>query len=276
MSTNIIVKENAIAHREWTEDEIQLITDTVAKNATKDELKLFLYRCKKMGLDPLKPGQIYFVKYNQNQPGTIVVGIDGFRSQAAKTGKHTGTKRGVTRDDKGKCIGAWAEVYRSDWQHPAHEEVSMQEYNTGKAQWTKMPETMIKKVAEAAALRMAFPDDLGGVYSQEEMDQADSHTVTPSRIPEVKTETKAVEAEVVNETEQTSADHIVQFGKFRNQRLGDIPLDQLKSYCHHILDTANMKNGGSVTGLALEFMNHAEALTGISRKADDSEDTVPF
>ena len=59
----------------------------------------------------------------------------------------------------------------------------MHEYNTGKAMWAKMPETMIKKVAEAAALRMAFPDELGGLYAQEEMDQAN---------PEVKNTVQSV------------------------------------------------------------------------------------
>jgi len=158
---------------QWSPDQLQLIKDTVAKNATNDELKLFLYRCRIMGLDPLKPGQIHFVKYG-NSPGTIIVGIEGFRAKAAKTGKISGISRGVIRDDKGKCIGAWAEVHRSDWQHPAREEVSLAEYSTGKSAWAKMPETMIKKVAEAAALRMAFPDDLGGVYTREEMDQAEA------------------------------------------------------------------------------------------------------
>lgn len=149
-----------------------LVKATVAKGATDDELNLFLYRCKNMGLDPLKPGQVHFIKYG-SAPGTIIVGIDGFRARAAKTGKHVGTKRGLIRDDKGKCLGAWAEVYRSDWTHPAKEEVSLAEYSTGKGQWSKMPETMIKKVAEVAALRMAFPDELGGLYSNDEMDQAE-------------------------------------------------------------------------------------------------------
>lgn len=154
-----------------TDEQLDLIKSTIAKNATTDELKLFLYRCKELGLDPLKPGQIFFIKYGTG-PGTIVIGRDGFRAKAASTGLHRGTKVGIIRDDKGICIGAWAEVYRKDWTEPAREEVSLAEYTTGRQQWAKMPTTMIKKVAEVAALRMAFPEHLSGMYSQEEMDQA--------------------------------------------------------------------------------------------------------
>lgn len=165
---------------DFTTEQLALIKTTVAKGATNDELQLFLYRCKRLGLDPLKPGHIHFIKYG-NSPGTIVIGLDGFRYKASKTGKHTGTHRGVVRDESGVCIGAWCEVYRSDWTQPAREEVSLSEYNTGKGQWLKMPETMIKKVAEVAALRMAFPDELGGLYSVEEMEQAEK----PARFREV-------------------------------------------------------------------------------------------
>ncbi len=156
----------------WTPDQTKLIMDTLCKNATPDEAKLFFYRAKTMRLDPLKPGQIHFVKYNANSPGTIVVGIEGFRSIAGRSGKHVGTKRGIIRNDKGFAIAGWAEVYRSDWKEPARLEVSLAEYNKGSGPWKSMPESMIQKVAEAGALRMAFPDDLGGVYSQDEMDQA--------------------------------------------------------------------------------------------------------
>lgn len=188
---------NLPALNELSKDQVALIKATVAKNATDDELKLFLYRCSQMGLDPLKPGQIYFIKYS-SAPGVMVVGLDGFRAKAEASGKHTGTKRGIIRDDKGVALGAWCEVYRNDWIEPAREEVSLKEYNTGKSQWVKMPETMIKKVAEVAALRMAFPDLLGGLYSQEEMDQAEPVTKTtikeavlvnePTKIEEKKNE----------------------------------------------------------------------------------------
>lgn len=165
----------------FTRDQIELIKNTVARGATDDELKLFLHRAKGLGLDPLKPGLIHFVKY-KNNPGTMIIGIDGFRAIAASTGLHTGTKRGLTYDS-GKLVGAWAEVYRKDWEHPARDEVLLSEYSTGQHMWQKMPATMIKKVAEVAALRMAFSTNMAGLYSHEEMDQATS-TQLPTRTNE--------------------------------------------------------------------------------------------
>lgn len=174
------MSKELITQNEFTNEQLELIKSTVAKGATNDELKLFLYRAKNMGLDPLKVGQIYFVKYGNN-PGTIIIGLDGFRAIAGKSNKHSGTERGVTRNAEGRCISAWCKVYRHDWQHAAFEEVSMSEYNTGKAKWASMPETMLKKVAECAALRMAFPDQLGEAYSEEEMDQASRNVKSLSR-----------------------------------------------------------------------------------------------
>jgi phage recombination protein Bet len=165
MSNELAKAQNQLP--DFTPEQMRLITDTIARGATPNELQLFLYRCKALALDPLKPGQIHFVKYGNN-PGTVIVGIEGFRAKAARTGRHVGTKRGVIRDDKGVALGGWAEVFRSDWKEPARAEVSLAEYSTGSGPWKKMPESMIQKVAEAASLRMAFPDDLGGVYIEEE------------------------------------------------------------------------------------------------------------
>jgi phage recombination protein Bet len=182
-------------------EQIELIKNTVAVGATDTELKLFLYQAEKRGLDPLTR-QIHFIKRQRwdkdskgyIEVGTIQTGIDGFRLIADRTGKLSGIKRGVITNDKGELVRAWAEVFRKDWTEPAREEVSFKEYcQLGKegqpmGLWKTMPETMLKKVAEAAALRMAFPENLSGLYSDDEMSQAD--TTLPVKIEVSKPEPK--------------------------------------------------------------------------------------
>lgn len=216
------MSENALTTiHEFTPEQIKLVKDTVAKGATDDELKLFIYRCKNMGLDPLKPGQVHFVKYG-NSPGTTIVGIDGFRTRAMKSGKLAGIMRGIINDDKGKLVGAWAEVYRHDWTKPARDEAFLSEYSTGKGMWLKMPITMLKKVAEVAALRMAFPDELGGMYSHEEMDQAKeaNKNTAPSIAPDQPSENDGV-------TPQTLR---IRFGKYAGRHPSEVPRNDLEDY----------------------------------------------
>lgn len=220
-----------LVSQDFTKEQLDLIKNTIAKGASNDELKLFLYRAKEMGLDPLRTGQIYFVKYGSS-PGTIIVGLEGFRARAAATAKHVGTKRGLifeNEEKKDKIVGAWCEIYRSDWTHPAREEVMLSEYNTGKAMWAKMPATMIKKVAEVAALRIAFPDQLSGLYSQEEMDQASNRQIAPHNYnPDTKTQNVM---DLANKPgpqlsgytlPPTDGEFIIRDGQFAGQTLKDL------------------------------------------------------
>jgi phage recombination protein Bet len=235
----------------FTIEQLQLITDTVARNASPDELKLFLYRAKNMGLDPLKPGQIHFVKYN-NGPGTIVVGIEGFRSIAHRSGKLSGISRGVVRGEKGEVIAAWAEVHRLDWTHPAREEVPFAEYNTGRGPWLKMPETMLKKVAEAAALRMAFPNELGGVYESAEMDQAERPVIGNNFVrPEQPMEGDGIPDNTYR----------IPFGKFKMRTLEQVGVDDLRAYVEY-LEMKAEKDGKEITGLVADFIARAVEYIG--------------
>lgn len=235
---------------QWTPEQYKLITDVVAKGATPDELKLFLYRCQHMGLDPLKPGMVHFIKYGTGA-GTIVVGIDGFRSIAARTGKVSGVERGVHRDSDGKVVAGWCKVYRSDWTHPAHEEVPFGEYykpngNNRPGPWQTMPATMIKKVAEAAALRMAFPDDLGGVYERSEMDQAEAdRRVGPEQPP-------------LDDGHHVDRGYTIPFGKFMKRSLEEVDPKQLGSYVLYLEDQAQKKNQ-PITGQVKDFVDRAAA-----------------
>jgi hypothetical protein len=75
-----------------------------------------------------------------------------------------------------KLAGGWAEVHRDGWAFPLRVEVSLQEYvskkndGTPNKMWTEKPATMIRKIALVQALREAFPEDLAGMYSPEELD----------------------------------------------------------------------------------------------------------
>jgi len=179
-----------------TKDQLETLRGTVAKQSTDSELQLFLTTCKRLELDPFAR-QVHFIKYGTGS-GTTVVGIDGFRSIAARTGQMAGVKRGVIRDQKtGDILYGWCEIYRKDWTHPAREEVPFNEYNTGKGMWFKMPETMIKKVAETAALRMAFPYVFSGVYGEEEMSRAAEEENKPTPKPKPAPKEREVQSDPV-------------------------------------------------------------------------------
>ena len=83
MTTAVTKRETVL--KQFTNEELDLIKNTVAKGATDNELKLFLYTAKERGLNPLTR-QIHFVKRGDN--GVIQTGIDGFRLIAERTGQY--------------------------------------------------------------------------------------------------------------------------------------------------------------------------------------------
>ena len=79
-------------------------------------------------------------------------------------------------------LGGWAKVYRDDRRYPIVARVSLAEYHTRKSLWQGKPTTMIAKVAKVQALREAFPNQLGAMYTQEETIQDAEYTeVTVAR-----------------------------------------------------------------------------------------------
>lgn len=167
---------------------IELIKRTVAKGATDDELQLFLMVSKRAGLDPFA-GQIRFVKrkvWNSEtrvyeEVGTIQTGIDGYRLIASRTKDLAGIDDAVLVDGPGRPEKAAVTVFRfvHGERCPFTASARWSEYaavgKEGKpiAQWAKMPYLMLSKCAEALALRKAFPQDLSGIYTDVEMQQAE-------------------------------------------------------------------------------------------------------
>lgn len=187
MTTAIATKETAI--QKFTTEELDLIKKTVAKDATDQELSLFLYTAKMRGLNPLTR-QIHFVK--RGGQGTIQTGIDGFRLIAERSGKYApGSKPTIFEYDKSKLLRATVFGMKVMNGH-AFEYSATAKYDEYKVDsnqlWRKMPEAMLEKCAEAKLLRKGFPEEMSGIYTDEEMAQADVVTIHEAELPETHTQ----------------------------------------------------------------------------------------
>jgi phage recombination protein Bet len=174
----------------WTPDQVQLISSTIAPGCTNDELRLFAYACQRTGLDPFSK-QIYAIKRGGKL--TIQAGIDGLRAIAERTGQLDGSET-YWCGEEGDWRDVWLSskppaaaktiVHRKGSQHPFVGVARFADYNAGQGLWSKMPAAMIAKCSEALALRKAFPADMSGVYTTDEMDQAaEPVTVTTEAAP---------------------------------------------------------------------------------------------
>lgn len=163
----------------WTDEDKAALQETVAKGCNAAQFKVFVAACARLNLDPFARQIVPIVQGDKMTPQ---VTIDGFRLIADRTHKYLGQigpfwcgEDGEWKEvwtAKGEPVACKIGVIRSDFAQPLYDVAHMRSYRKSTPTWNQLPIEMLAKVAEARALRRAFPQELSGVYAPEEMDQA--------------------------------------------------------------------------------------------------------
>jgi phage recombination protein Bet len=164
---------------------------------TDSEMAMFLKLCQHQKLNPFLR-EVYLVKYG-SAPASMITGKETFLKRAKRDIRYQGHK--CTIEGKVPDMTATAEVFVKDYQTPITCTVWYEEYVGRKkdgsptGMWANKPRTMLQKVALVQALREAFPDTFGGMYSQEEINTIDADKLPTANIIIEDTEPEKPEAE---------------------------------------------------------------------------------
>ena len=198
----------------WSATQVAALKQLGLSQASEGDLKVFFHQSQRTGLDPFAR-QIYMIARGGKY--TIQTSIDGFRIVAQRSGNYGGQTPaewcgadGVWKDvwlEKTPPVAAKIGVYYKDAPNPTYAVAKWDSYAQQSPIWSKMPDLMLAKCAEALALRKAFPNDLSGIYSADEMAQADEPKSVPSKESAVKP-AKIIEAQVVTQITEDEADEI--------------------------------------------------------------------
>jgi phage recombination protein Bet len=163
----------------WDEQQLAALKQIGLTNAPKPELAVFLHYCQRTGLDPFAR-QIYMIERGGRY--TIQSSIDGLRIVAQRSNEYAGQAGPFWCGADGVWTDVWLQttpptaakvgVMRKGFTEVLWAVAKFESYNANSPIWKKMPDLMIAKCAEALALRKAFPNDLSGIYTAEEMEQA--------------------------------------------------------------------------------------------------------
>lgn len=185
----------------FTPNQVAALQQMGVQKASQGDLAVFFHQVQRTGLDPFVR-QIYMIGRNQKTPTgwetkyTIQTGIDGFRLIARRAAERSHETFGEPETLWCGEDGVWREVWLGS-EPPRGAKVVVQrgrgsftgvatlsEYAGRKkdgsltSMWASKPALMLAKCAEALALRKAFPQDLSGLYTTDEM-QDDAQETQP-------------------------------------------------------------------------------------------------
>lgn len=211
MSAIVKSEQQTVDSLVFSREQIDIIKNTIAKGCSDAELDVFAQTCKRLRLDPFAR-QIFLVKRWDSQANAMVaapqVSIDGFRLVADRTREYRGQTAPQWCGRDGKWVDVWLSdqppaaarvgVYREGFAEPLVRVARYDSYvqttkdkQTGEmrpnAMWQRMPDVMLSKCCESLALRAAFPNELSGVYTSDEMPSpehdADGVVVSSATVP---------------------------------------------------------------------------------------------
>lgn len=209
MTTDVAVRGGSSAlaiadgQSTWTQQQLSTLEQLGLSGAGDGDLAVFFHQSVRTGLDPFAK-QIYMIARRERvldpatdqwvsvQKWTIQTGIDGYRLVARRAADRAGQQ--LTYEDTLWCgpDGVWRDVWLAQtpplaakvvvyrgaerFSAVAHWPEYVQTKSNGDANsmWSKMGRNQLAKCAEALALRKAFPQDLSGIYTDDEMGQADA------------------------------------------------------------------------------------------------------
>lgn len=232
-------QDKAVA--ELSKNEVQIIRDTYAKDATPAEFNVYMAICRHCNLNPFK-GQVHFIKYGGEM--AVVTGIYGLLKTAENSGNYRGHTNYQWCGTDGKWVEVWTKdelpyaarvgVYRKDndipvmgivyWKERAsyYQPKDKQGNPVGepvlKKMWKSDPLRMLAKCALAQAIREACPD-VDGIYIAEEM----GTTIEAlERKPQGFNQNQGPPA-------TGGGDEVMNFGKkFKGMKFSELPDDYLK------------------------------------------------
>ncbi|QZN86930.1 recombinase RecT [Cellulomonas sp. C5510] len=206
MSTDVATTERASTaltiaddQTRFTSQQVTVLRHLGVDGADEDDLDVFFHVAKRTKLDPFAR-QIYMIgrnTYDQRQDRwvtkqTIQTGIDGYRLIGRRAADAARARISVSAPEWAHEDGSWRPVWMKAWGSPIAARITItrdgepftgvalfEEYAQTKrngdltSMWAQRPGGQIAKCAEALAWRLAFPQDLAGVYVEEELQHAD-------------------------------------------------------------------------------------------------------
>lgn len=226
-------------------------------NVTDQEITMFLQLCRYQKLNPFL-NEAYLVKFG-SQPASLIVSKEAFMKRAESHPQYGGLEAGIIVARNGEMIdlegavklpddeliGAWTSVHRKDRERPIKVRIAFAEFSKGQATWKQQPMNMIRKSAVVNALREAFPEALGAMYTeddtqptndtapafeaQQEVDEkANQKHIDIQPVQEVPQNTQRKEVNVQNNedfVQQQPEPVQVEENPFDNQNVGQMTID---------------------------------------------------